>query len=69
MLVNSGSSKYFIDPKLICGVESRMLDYTETNSPMEIKAAGYNTLFGTAQGILRVLVRDTQDVSRTIKLP
>ena len=54
---------------LIRGVESRMQDYTEINPPMEIKAAGHNTLFGTAQGILLVVVRDTQDVCRTIKLP
>ena len=36
---------------------------------MGIKAAGDNTLFDTAQGILLVLVRDTQDVCRTVKLP
>ena len=36
---------------------------------MEIKAAGHNTLFGTAQGILLVVVRDTQDLCRTVKLP
>ena len=35
---------------------------------MEIKAAGHNTLLGTAQGILLVVVRDTQDVCRTVKL-
>ena len=35
---------------------------------MEIKAAGHNTLFGTAQGNLLVVVRDTQDVCRTVKL-
>ena len=35
---------------------------------MEIKAAGHNTLFGTAQTVLLVLVRDTQDVCRTVKL-
>ena len=34
---------------------------------MEIKAAGYNTQFGTAQGIQLVVVRDTQDVCRTVK--
>ncbi|CAM9282824.1 unnamed protein product, partial [Ascophyllum nodosum] len=64
MLVDSGSSKYFVDPKLIRGVESGMLDYTKINSSMAIKAAGHNPLFGTAQGIiiLLVLVRDTQDV-------
>ena len=36
---------------------------------MEIKAAGHNTLFGTAQGTLLVVVRDTQDVCKTVKLP
>ena len=36
---------------------------------MEIKASGHNTLFGTAQGILLVVVRGTQDVCRTVKLP
>ena len=59
MLVDSGSSKHFVDPKLIRRVESRMQDYTEINRPMEIKAAGHTTLFGTAQGILLVVVRDT----------
>ena len=29
---------------------------------------GHNTLFDTAQGILLVVVRDTQDVCRTVKL-
>ena len=66
--MNPGSSKPVIDPKLIRGVETRMLSYTEINTPMEIKAAGDNTLFGTAQGILMVLVPDTQDVCRTVKL-
>ena len=36
---------------------------------MEIKAAGHNTLFGTAQGILLVVVRNTQDACRAVKLP
>ena len=58
MLVNSGPSKHFANPKLVRGVESRMLHYTEINPPMEIKAAGHNTFFGTAQGILLVVVRD-----------
>ena len=69
MLVDSGSSKHFFDPKLTLGVERRMQDYTEINSLMEIKAAGHNTLFGTAQSIILVVVRDTQDVCRTAKLP
>ena len=68
MLVDSGSSKHFIDPKLIRGVESRMLDYTEINLPMDTKT-GDNTLYGTAQSILLVLESDMQDVCRKVKLP
>ena len=45
-----------------------MQDYVETNPPMEIKVAGHNTLFGTAQGILLVVVRDTQGVCRTCQI-
>ena len=66
VLINSWFSKRFIDPKLIRGVGSRELDYTEINTPIEVKAAGHNTFYGTAQGILLVLVRDTQDVCRTV---
>ena len=69
MLVDSGSFKRFVDPKLIRRVESRMQDYTEINPPVEIKAADHNTLFGTAQGILLVVVRDAQDVCRSVELP
>ena len=69
MLIDSGSSKHFVDPKLVHRVESRMQDYAEIDSPMEIKAAGHNTLFDTAQGTLLVVVRDTQDICRTVKLP
>ena len=69
MLVDSGSAKHFVDPKLVHRVASRMQDYTQIRAPMEIKAAGHNTLFGIAQGTLLVVVRDTQDVCRTIKLP
>ena len=36
---------------------------------MEIKAAGHNTLLGIAQGTLLVVVRDTQDICRTVNLP
>ena len=46
--VDSESSKHFVDPKLIRGIESRMLAYTEVHPPVEIKVAGHNTLFGTA---------------------
>ena len=69
MLVDSGSSKHFVDPKLVHRVESRMQDYTQIDPPMEIKAAGHNTLLGIAQGTLLVVVRDTQDICRTVKLP
>ena len=68
MLVDSGSSKHFVDPKLIRKVESRMQDYTEIYPPTEVKAVDHNTLFGTAQGILLVEVRNTQDVCRIVKL-
>ena len=34
-----------------------------------MKAAGHNTLFGIAQGTLLVVVRDTQDICKTVKLP
>ena len=69
MLVDSGSSKHFVDPKIVHRVESRMQDYTQISPPMEIKAAGHNTLFGIAQGTLLVVVRDTQNVCGTVKLP
>ena len=69
MLVDSGSSKHFVDPKLVHRVESGMQDYTQISPPMEIKAAGHNTLFGIAQGTLLVVVRDTQNVCRAVKLP
>ena len=63
---NAGGLRLF---KAFHGVGSRMLEYTEINPLMEIKAAGHNTLFGTSQGIQLVLVRETQAVCRTIKLP
>ena len=77
MFVDSGSCKYFVNPKLIHWIEGRMLEYTEINAPMVVKATGHNLLFGnllfgnllfgTAQGILLVLVRDTQDVCKTVE--
>ena len=36
---------------------------------MEITAAGNNVLRGTAQGVLLVVVRGTDDALRTVKLP
>ena len=65
--MDSGSSKHFIGPELIHGVESRMLEYTEVEPPMEIRAAGNNMLHGTAQVL--VVVRGTDDVLRKVKLP
>ena len=69
MLFDAESSKHFVDPKVVHRVENRMQDYTQISPPMEIKAAGHNTLFDTAQGTLLVVIRDTQDVRRTVKLP
>ena len=70
MLVDSGSSKhYFVDPKLVHRVESRMQGYTQIDPPMGIKAASHSILFGITQGTLLVVVRNTQDVCRTVKLP
>ena len=68
MFVNSGSSEHFIDPKLIRGDGSRMISHTEMNPPIEIKVTGDNTPFGIEQGILLILVRDMQDVCRSVKL-
>ena len=65
ILVDSGSSEHFVDPKLVHRVESRMQDYTQIDPPMEIKAACHDTLFGIAQGTLLVVVRDTQATCRT----
>ena len=61
-------SKHFIDQELIHGVEQRMQRYTEINTPMEIKAVDDHILYRTAQGTLLVLVRDTDDIRRKIKL-
>ena len=36
---------------------------------MEVKAAGNNISYGTAQGILLVFVHGTEDVRRKVKLP
>ena len=69
ILVDPGSSKHFIDPELIPGVESRMQDYTRIKPPIVITTAGNNVLRGTAQGILLVVERGTDYDLRTIKLP
>ena len=68
LLVDSGSSKHFIDPELIRGIESRMLEYAKLEPPMEITAAGNNVLRGTAQCILLVVVRGTDGALRAVKL-
>ena len=59
--MDSCSSKYFIDPELIRGVESRMLECTTIEPPVEIRAVGDDVLRGTAQGILLVVVRGTDE--------
>ena len=69
LLVDSESSRHFMDQELIRGVELKTLEYTRIKSPMEVRAAGDNVLRGTAQGILLVVVRVTDDVLRTVKLP
>ena len=48
LLVDLGLWKHFIGPELIRGVESRMLEYTRVEPPMEITVAGNNVLRGTA---------------------
>ena len=40
LLVDSDSSKHFMDPAFIRGEELRMLEYTKIEPPMEMKAAG-----------------------------
>ena len=69
LLVDSGSSKHFIDPESIREVESRMLEYAMIEPLMEIIAAENNVLRGTAKDTLLVVVRDTDGVLRTVKLP
>ena len=68
ILVDSGFSNHFVDSKLIRRIDNIMLDCTERHPPMEIKAAGHNTLLGTEQDILLVVGRDTQ-LCRAVKLP
>ena len=68
LLVDSGSSKHFIDPDLTRGLESRMLECPRIEPPIE-RATGENVLRGTAQGILLVVARSSNDVLKTVKLP
>ena len=59
MLVDSESSKRFVDPRLIHRVQSRIQDHTETRPPMEIwHSTGHSTGYSTRYG----------DVCRTVKL-
>ena len=69
LLVDSESSEHSNDPELIRGVESKTLEYIRIQPPMKMTAAGDNALRGTAQGILLVIVRGTDDVLRVFKLP
>ena len=45
-----------------------MLEYTRIEHSMEIRAAGDNILYGTAQDISLVLVRGTDGILRNVKL-
>ena len=45
-----------------------MQHYTKISLPMEIKASGDNILYGTAQGIILVLVRDIDNVCKRVEL-
>ena len=69
LLVDLGSSKHFIDPELIRWLESRMLECTRIEPLMKIRAAGNNVSHDTAKGILLVVVRGTDDILKTVKLP
>ena len=67
LLVDSGSSKHFIDPGLIRGIES---ECTTIEPPMEVTEAENDVLLGTAQEILLVvIIRGTDNVLRTVKRP
>ena len=63
------SEGYEVPTELPGSTGFRMQDCIEICPPMEIKAAGHNTLIGTAQGTLLVVVCDTQDICRDVKLP
>ena len=49
LVVDLRSPKQFIDSELIREVESRMLEYTRIEPPMEIRVARDNILLGTAK--------------------
>ena len=69
LLAYPGSPQHFIGPELVRGVESKMFEYTRILSLIEIRAAGDNVLRGTAESILLVVVRGTDDILKTVKLP
>ena len=46
-----------------------MLEYSRIEPPMNIRVAGDNVLLGTVQVIKLVVVRGTENILRTVKLP
>ena len=68
LLIDSGSSKHFIDTELLRGVESRIQEYIRIEPSMEMTAAGNNVLRGTTQGTLLVVARRTYNALRTVIL-
>ena len=70
LLVDSGSSKHFVDPDLIHGLELRMLEYTRIGPLMEIRAAG-DKCYAAPQRlyILLLAVHGTDDALRIFKVP
>ena len=70
MLVDSGSSKHFVDPKLVHRMESRMQDYTQISPPINgNQSCGSQHSVWHSTGYSMVVVRDTHDFCRTVKLP
>ena len=69
LLIDLRSPKQFIDPELIREIESRMLEYTRIEPPIQIRVARDNVLLGTAKVIKLVVVRGTDNILRTFKLP
>ena len=69
LLLDLRLPKQFADPELIREVESRMLEYSRIEPPMNIRVAGDNVLLGTVQVIKLIVVRGTENILRTVKLP
>ena len=53
---------------ILSRVETRIQQYTTISPPMEVKPADGNTLYGTAQDVILVLVHGTDDICRKVKL-